>query len=85
MGARWSISGLAEIDSAAWLPIHVQHTRERVRQSGAPTRSDCLIRFLTLSSNKVRRAYNRNIKWDERVELMSWYADYLDELRGQTA
>ena len=38
-----------------------------------------------VKSNKVRRAYNRNIKWDERVELMSWYADYLDELRGQTA
>lgn len=34
-----------------------------------------------VESNKVRRAYNRNIRWEERVPLMQWYADYLDELR----
>jgi len=34
-----------------------------------------------VESNKVRRAYNRNIRWEERVTLMQWYADYLDELK----
>jgi integrase len=34
-----------------------------------------------VESNKVRRAYNRNIRWDERVPLMQWYADHLDRLR----
>jgi integrase len=37
-----------------------------------------------VESNKVRRAYNRNIRWEERVLLMQWYADHLDELRGRT-
>jgi integrase len=31
--------------------------------------------------NKVRAAYNRQQRWPERVELMNWWADYLDELR----
>ena len=52
--------------------IHLQHAREQSPANGLPTRSSC--NWLTLSGNKVRRAYNRNIKWDERVELMSWYA-----------
>jgi len=34
-----------------------------------------------VESNKVRRAYNRNIRWEERVPLMQWYADYLDEMK----
>jgi integrase len=34
-----------------------------------------------VDSNKVRRTYNRNIRWEERVALMSWYGDYLDELK----
>ena len=38
-----------------------------------------------VESNKVRRDYNRNVRWDERVELMSWYADYLDELRERVS
>ena len=34
-----------------------------------------------IEKNKVKRAYNR-AKWlDQRIEMMSWYADYLDELR----
>ena len=36
-----------------------------------------------VEGNKVRRAYNRNIRWEERVDLMSWYADHLDELRDR--
>jgi integrase len=33
--------------------------------------------------NKVRRAYNRAERWSERVELMQWYADRIDELRAR--
>jgi len=38
-----------------------------------------------VDSNKVRRTYNRNIRWEERVALMQWYADHLDELRERPA
>ncbi|WP_315800791.1 MULTISPECIES: tyrosine-type recombinase/integrase [unclassified Bradyrhizobium] len=31
--------------------------------------------------NAVRRAYVRGDYWDERVKLMTWWADYLDALR----
>jgi integrase len=29
----------------------------------------------------VRAAYHRGIHWQERVEMVQWWADYLDELR----
>jgi integrase len=32
--------------------------------------------------NKVRAAYNRAQRWPERVEMMQWLADHLDELRS---
>ncbi|MGY4304792.1 integrase [Bradyrhizobium sp. USDA 4369] len=31
--------------------------------------------------NAVRRAYARGDYWDERVKLMTWWADYIDTLR----
>jgi integrase len=31
--------------------------------------------------NAIRRAYARGEHWDERVQLMQWWADYLDALR----
>lgn len=31
----------------------------------------------------VRGIYNRSQYWNERVELVQWYADFLDELRGR--
>jgi len=34
-----------------------------------------------LDSNGVRRAYARGAYWNERVQMMTWWADYLDELR----
>ncbi len=34
-----------------------------------------------VESNDVRRAYARGEYWDERVEMMQWWADYLDQLR----
>ncbi|TWH00564.1 integrase [Mesorhizobium sp. J18] len=38
-----------------------------------------------VESNDVRRAYARAEHWDERVRMMQWWADYLDELRDETA
>ena len=35
-----------------------------------------------VEGNDVRRAYARGEYWDERVRMMNWWADYLDELRG---
>jgi len=34
-----------------------------------------------IEPNAVRRAYARGDYWDERVKLMTWWADYLDLLR----
>jgi integrase len=34
-----------------------------------------------LERNKVRRAYNRAERWPERIALMQWWADHLDQLR----
>jgi integrase len=35
-----------------------------------------------VESNDVRRAYTRGEHWDERVKMMQWWADYLDQLRA---
>ncbi len=37
--------------------------------------------------NEVRRAYARSAYWDERVRMMQWWADFLDEAKqvGQVA
>ena len=35
--------------------------------------------------NAVSQAYNRAMYLDERKELMSWWSDYLDEVRGSYA
>ena len=35
-----------------------------------------------IEPNAVRRAYARSDYWDERVKLMTWWADYLDALRN---
>lgn len=34
-----------------------------------------------VEGNDVRRAYARGEHWDERVRMMAWWADYLDQLR----
>ncbi|NSX84326.1 integrase arm-type DNA-binding domain-containing protein [Agrobacterium tumefaciens] len=38
-----------------------------------------------LDTSKVRRVYNRATYWDERVLMMQWWGDMLDEERLQTA
>jgi integrase len=35
-----------------------------------------------IDMNSVRRAYARGLHWDERVRMMIWWANYLDELRA---
>ena len=34
-----------------------------------------------VEANAIRRAYARGEHWDERVRMMQWWADHLDELR----
>lgn len=34
-----------------------------------------------IENNDVRRAYVRGEHWDERVKMMQWWADYLDDLK----
>ena len=34
-----------------------------------------------IEGNDVRRAYARGEHWDERVRMMAWWANHLDELR----
>ena len=34
-----------------------------------------------IERNDVRRAYARGEHWDERVRMMQWWADYLDDLK----
>ncbi|TWI36710.1 tyrosine-type recombinase/integrase [Mesorhizobium tianshanense] len=38
-----------------------------------------------IENNDVRRAYARAEHWDERVKMMQWWADYLDELERKNA
>lgn len=37
-----------------------------------------------VEGNDVRRAYARGEYWDERVAMMTWWADYLDILRDDS-
>jgi integrase len=34
-----------------------------------------------VEGNDVRAAYNHAQHWEERIKMMQWYADHLDELR----
>jgi integrase len=44
--------------------------------------SDAIERSLAHGDqNQVRGAYNRGEHWDERVTMMQWWSDYLDQLR----
>ncbi|MDX8526651.1 integrase arm-type DNA-binding domain-containing protein [Mesorhizobium sp. MSK_1335] len=38
-----------------------------------------------VENNNVRRAYARAEHWEERVKMMQWWADYLDELESKNA
>jgi hypothetical protein len=41
------------------------------------------LRLAHQERNKVRAAYNRAQHWPERVAMMQWCADHLDELRDR--
>ncbi|NIJ09527.1 integrase [Sphingomonas vulcanisoli] len=36
-----------------------------------------------LEANQIRRAYTRGEYWPERVRLMQWWSDYVDDLRKE--
>lgn len=38
-----------------------------------------------IENNDVRRAYARAEHWEERVKMMQWWADYLDELESKNS
>ncbi|CDX20206.1 putative integrase; KpLE2 phage-like element [Mesorhizobium plurifarium] len=38
-----------------------------------------------IENNNVRRAYARAEHWEERVKMMQWWADYLDDLESKNA
>jgi len=38
-----------------------------------------------VESNDVRRAYLRGEHWDERVRMMQWWSDHLDQLKSGSA
>jgi len=45
--------------------------------------SDAIERQLAhVENNDVRRAYARGAHWDERMKMMTWWANYLDQLRS---
>lgn len=49
----------------------------------SPFRPDAIERQMShREKNDVRAAYNRAEYLDERRELMQWWADHLDRLRG---
>lgn len=51
--------------------------------NGAGFSSDVIEAQLAhVDRNKVRRAYNRAEYLPQRVELMRWYADFLDKLKA---
>ena len=35
-----------------------------------------------VESNEIRRAYTRGEHWEERVRMMQWWADHLDQLKA---
>ena len=46
-------------------------------------RSEVIERQLAHSEkNRVRAAYNRTEYWDERVDMMQWWSNYIDSLRA---
>jgi len=47
-------------------------------------KEDAIERQLShVEEDETRAAYNRGEYWDERVKMMQWWADYLDQLRQQ--
>ncbi|TBA03093.1 tyrosine-type recombinase/integrase [Rhizobium ruizarguesonis] len=52
-----------------------------LNESGAFSADAIEAQLAHLDSREVRRIYNRATYWDERVRMMQWWADMLDEER----
>lgn len=52
-----------------------------LNESGEFTPDAIEVQLAHLDGSKVRRVYNRATYWDERVRMMQWWADMLDEHR----
>jgi integrase len=70
---------------------HDQHVAHGFRSTFSTTANDSgrwspdviELQLAHVERNKVRGAYNRAQYWPERVEMMQWYSDFLDELRDR--
>lgn len=70
-----------EIVSHGFRAMFSTLANENIEQHGYHT--DIIERHLAhAEKNKVKGAYNRAEYWEQRVGLMQWWADYLDEVKG---
>lgn len=71
------------------------YTRDEVTSHGLRTTASTLLNESGLwqpdaieralahgDSDAIRGTYNRGAYWDERVKMMQWWSDHLDELKG---
>lgn len=74
--------GKDEIVSHGFRAMFSTVANENIEQHGYHT--DIIERHLAHSEkNKVKGAYNRAEYWEQRVGLMQWWADYLDEVKSK--
>lgn len=72
--------GNDEIVSHGFRAMFSTIANENIEQHGYHT--DIIERHLAhTQKNKVKGAYNRAEYWEQRVGLMRWWADYLDEVK----
>lgn len=55
-----------------------------LNESGAFKADAIEAQLAHLDGSKVRRIYNRATYWEERIQMMQWWADMLDEERMRT-
>jgi integrase len=61
----------------------IRHTASTILNESALFRPDVVETALAHNDkNSIRRTYNKATYLEERKELMQWWADYLDGLRG---
>jgi hypothetical protein len=56
-------------------------------RSGMQERASCEIYAHKIEQDlaALGQVYARNSMWEQRVQMMKWWADYLDELRVSSA
>ncbi|TBG55701.1 tyrosine-type recombinase/integrase [Rhizobium leguminosarum] len=72
--------------------VDSEHTAHGFRSSASSILNECGLfkpdaieaQLAHVDGSKVRRIYNRATYWDERVRMMQWWADMLDEERTRT-